>query len=235
MASDSRTALVTGAFGALGSEVARTLARNGFIVALVSIEPEAPAALRAEFGAPHVVSAGVDIADPASAGPAIAAVAAKLGGLDALVNVAGGFAWQKVEDGDAGTWDRMYTLNLRTAVVATRSALPYIRRKGTGRIVNVSAGAAAAAAAAGMGAYTASKAGVLRLTESLADELRDANITVNAILPGTIDTLANRRDMPDADHTRWVGPAAIADVVAFLLSPAARAVNGAAIRVAGRG
>jgi len=234
MTSDSRSAIVTGAFGALGSEVARTLARHGFIVALVGRGPAAPASLAAEFASPHVVAPGVDLADPASAGPAFAGIAAQLGGIDALVNVAGGFAWQKLADGDVETWDRMYALNLRTAVVASRSALPHIRRGGSGRIVNVAAGAALNAAS-GMGAYAASKSGVLRLTEALADELRDENITVNAILPGTIDTPANRRDMPDADRSRWVEPAAIADVVAFLLAPAARAVNGAAIRVAGRG
>jgi NAD(P)-dependent dehydrogenase (short-subunit alcohol dehydrogenase family) len=206
MGSDQRTAIVTGAFGTLGSEVARTLARHGFTVALVSLEASAPATIESEFGAPHLVVPGVDTADASAAAAAFAAVAAQLGGIDALVNVAGGFAWQKVADGDPATWDRMFTMNLKTAVVATRSALPHIRRGGTGRIVNISAGAALNAAG-GMGAYAASKAGVLRLTESLADELRDENITVNAILrtAATCRTATapggwNRRRSPTSSH-----------------------------------
>jgi len=112
--------------------------------------------------------------------------------------------------------------------------VPYLIAAGGGRIINVGAGAAARAGA-GMGAYTASKAGVERLTEALAAELKDRNITVNAILPGIIDTPANRASMPNADVTRWVQPDAVADVVVFLASEAARAVNGAAVRVFGRG
>jgi NAD(P)-dependent dehydrogenase (short-subunit alcohol dehydrogenase family) len=107
--------------------------------------------------------------------------------------------------------------------------------RGRGRIINIGAGAAAARAGAGMGAYTASKAGVQKLTESLADELRDRGITVNAVLPGTIDTPRNRSDMPDADFSRWVTPDAIAEVVVFLASDSAQAVTGAAIPVFGRG
>jgi len=107
-------------------------------------------------------------------------------------------------------------------------------RRGGGRIVNIGAGAAVARAAAGMGAYTASKAGVAKFTEALAEELKDRNITVNAVLPSTIDTPANRADMPKADFSRWVTPQAIADVIVFLLSEQARAVTGALIPVSGR-
>jgi NAD(P)-dependent dehydrogenase (short-subunit alcohol dehydrogenase family) len=125
-------------------------------------------------------------------------------------------------------------MNLKTALAVSRAALPHLLARGTGRIVNIGAGAAGRAAA-GMGAYTASKAGVERLSEALAEEVKDRNITVNTILPGTLDTPANRAAMPDADTTRWVEPAAVADVAAFLASGAARAVTGAAIRVFGRG
>ena len=155
-------------------------------------------------------------------------------GIDGLVNVAGGFRWEKVEDGDIETWDQLYSMNLRTAVIASKAALPALLERGRGRIVNIGAGAAAKARA-GMGAYTASKAGVQRLTEALSEELKDRGITVNAILPGTIDTPRNRLDMPDADFARWVTPAAIADVIAFLASDAAGAITGAAIPVFGRG
>jgi NAD(P)-dependent dehydrogenase (short-subunit alcohol dehydrogenase family) len=150
------------------------------------------------------------------------------------VNAAGGFRWQPLADGDIDVWDQMYAVNLKTAVVACKAALPYLVAAGTGRIINIGAGAAAKAAA-GMGAYTAAKSGVMRLTESLSQELIDRGITVNAILPGTIDTPQNRSDMPDADRTRWVSPQEIADVVLFLASNAARAVTGVAIPVFGRG
>jgi NAD(P)-dependent dehydrogenase (short-subunit alcohol dehydrogenase family) len=162
------------------------------------------------------------------------AARARLGRIDALINVAGGFRWQKLEEGDVDTWDRMFAINLKTAVVASRAVLPPLLAQGSGSIVHVGAGAAARAAA-GMGAYAASKSGVLRLTESLAEELKDRGVRVNAVLPGTIDTPQNRADMPDADFSRWVAPEALADVVLFLISPAARAVNGAAVRVFGRG
>ena len=124
-------------------------------------------------------------------------------------------------------------LGLRTAVVSCKVALPALIERGRGSIVNIGAGSAARAGA-GMGAYAASKAGVQRLTESLAEELKDRGITVNAVLPSIIDTPRNRADMPDADFTRWVRPEAIAEVVAFLASDAARAVTGAAIAISGR-
>jgi NAD(P)-dependent dehydrogenase (short-subunit alcohol dehydrogenase family) len=119
-------------------------------------------------------------------------------------------------------------------VVTCQAALPALRERGHGRIVNIGAGAAARAGL-GMGAYAASKAGVQKLTEALAEELKDDGITVNCILPGTIDTPRNRLDMPQADFSRWVSPAAIAEVIAFLASDAAEAVTGAAIPVFGRG
>ena len=129
----------------------------------------------------------------------------------------------------------MYSLNLRTAVAASRAALPHLKASGAGRIINVGAGAAAARAGAGMAAYTASKAGVHKFTESLADELKDAGVTVNAVLPGIIDTPQNRADMPNADTSRWVQPVDIAEVVLFLASAQARSVTGALIPVTGKG
>jgi len=229
-----RCAIVTGAFGVLGAAVAHRLSLADMQVALVDVAPEIPAALRSELGDRHLYRAGIDLTDLAATRAAFQQVTERFGGLDVLVNVAGGFSWQRVADGGLETWDRMYSINLRTAVVACKAALPALQQRGGGRIVNVGAGAAGKAAA-GMGAYAASKAGVQRLTESLAAELRDANVTVNAILPGTIDTPRNRTDMPDADFSRWVAPRDIADVIGFLVSDAASAVTGAAIPVFGRG
>ena len=136
-------------------------------------------------------------------------------------------------DGTVDTWDTMYKVNVRTAVIACQAALPYLLQAGGGRIVNVGA-MGAMKAATGMGAYAASKAGVAKLTEALAEEMKDRGVTVNAILPSTLDTPKNRRDMPQADFTRWVAPAEAAEVIAFLVSDEARAVTGALIPVVGR-
>mgnify|MGYP001544585854 FL=1 len=129
----------------------------------------------------------------------------------------------------------MFAANLKTAVVSIKAALPRLLESSAGRIINVGAGAAARPAGAGMGAYAASKAGVHKLTESLAAELKDRGITVNAVLPGTIDTPQNRAAMPNADFARWVRPEAIAAVIAFLASEQAAAVTGALVPVYGRG
>jgi NAD(P)-dependent dehydrogenase (short-subunit alcohol dehydrogenase family) len=230
----NKVVIVTGAFGALGGAVAGKFAAEGATVALVDAAPEPPPPIRAGFSAPHLVLPGVNLVDLAQTCRCMDECQARLGGIDVLVNVAGGFAWQTLADGDVDTWDRLFDMNLRTAVVASRAVLPHLRTRGAGRIINVGAGAAGRAAA-GMGAYAASKAGVERLTESLAAELKDDGVTVNAILPGTIDTPRNRADMPDADFSRWVAPEAIAEVIAFLASDAAAAVTGAAILVTGRG
>jgi NAD(P)-dependent dehydrogenase (short-subunit alcohol dehydrogenase family) len=224
---------VTGAFGALGGAVARRFADRGVRLGLVGREP-VPAALRREFGAGHVLLGGVDLAVQEAASTAMQSVAEATGGFQVLVNVAGGFRWETLADGDVSTWDLMFAMNLRTAVVASKAALPHLIAAGGGRIINIGAGAAARAGV-GMGAYAASKAGVERFTEALAAELRDRSVTVNSVLPGTIDTAANRAAMPEADVTRWVEPEAVADVVVFLASDAARAVTGAAVRVFGRG
>jgi NAD(P)-dependent dehydrogenase (short-subunit alcohol dehydrogenase family) len=228
-----RTVVVTGAFGALGSAVARRFLTDGARLGLINHGP-VPAGAAKQMPAPHVLVGGIDLTDLKTTTDAMQRIAGAAGTLDVLVNVAGGFRFQNLADGDLAVWEQMFDMNLKTAVVASRAALPYLRARGAGRIINIGAGAAGRAHA-GMGAYDASKAGVERLTESLAEELRDLNITVNAILPGTLDTAANRADMPKADTSRWVAPQALADVVAFLASDAARAVTGAAIRVVGRG
>lgn len=230
---DNATVVITGAFGALGTAVARRFAARGARLGLIDRAPVPPAAAQ-EFAGGHVLVGGVDLTSAQAAQAAMRSVARAGGAIHVLANIAGGFRAETLEQGSVATWELMFAMNLKTAVVACQAALPYLIASGAGRIVNVGAGAAARAGA-GMGAYTASKAGVERLTEALAAELRDRNITVNAILPGTIDTPANRAAMPDADVTRWVAPEALADVVVFLASEAARAVNGAAIRVFGRG
>jgi len=233
MMNAQRVVVITGAFGVLGAAVARRFAADGARVVLVD-RVAAPEWAQGEFKAPHLLVGDVDLSDPKSAAQAMQRAAAATGGLDVLVNVAGGFQWQLLGEGELAIWDAMFTMNLKTAVIACRAALPHLIARGAGRIVNIGAGAAGRAAA-GMGAYTASKAGVERLSEPLAEELKDRFITVNTVLPGTLDTPRNRADMPQADIGRWVQPEALADVVVFLAGEGARAVTGAAIRVFGRG
>lgn len=215
--------LVTGAAGVLGQAVIATLSAHGQAVAAVDLAPAIPqAGQRLSFG-------GIDLADPAAGAALIAQVGEPVTG---LVNVAGGFVWETVGEGGWASWERMYRINVQTAFEASRLALPALRST-RGAIVNVSA-AATARAGAGMGAYTAAKSAVSRLTEALAAEELANGVRVNAVMPSVIDTPANRRDMPDADPGRWVTPTEIAEVVAFLLSPAASGVTGALVPVVGR-
>jgi NAD(P)-dependent dehydrogenase (short-subunit alcohol dehydrogenase family) len=215
--------LVTGAAGVLGQAVITTLAAHGEAVIAVDLAPTIPqVGQRLSFG-------GIDLADPAAGAALIAQVGEPVTG---LVNVAGGFLWETVAEGGWASWERMYRINVQTAFEASRLALPALRST-RGAIVNVSA-AATARAGAGMGAYTAAKSAVSRLTEALAAEELANGVRVNAVMPSVIDTPANRRDMPDADPGRWVTPTEIAEVVAFLLSPAASGVTGALVPVVGR-
>lgn len=226
---DGKVVAVTGAFGNLGAAVAQLAAQRGADVALIDRAPLPPG------GLPSVAltQGGIDLADAGAAQAAMDAVADRFGGIDALVNVAGTFRWETIESGSPDTWDFLYRVNLRSALCASRGALPHLLRRGGGRIVNIGANAAAKAGL-GMGAYAASKSAVARLTEALAEEFKDRGITVNAVLPGIIDTPQNRKDMPDADFSRWVTPEAIAEVIGFLLSDAAAAVTGALVPATGR-
>jgi NAD(P)-dependent dehydrogenase (short-subunit alcohol dehydrogenase family) len=225
--------VVTGAFGSLGAATALAAVKLGARVALIGRAPEAPATLAAELSARAVFLTGVELADETAAKKAIDAAQAQLQGLDVLINSAGSFRWQTVADGDPATWDSQFQSNLKSAVNACWAAIPHLRASRAGRIINVGA-VAALKAAAGMGAYTASKSGVHRLTESLAAELKDAGITVNAVLPSTIDTPANRAAMPKADFSTWVTPESLANVILFLASEEAKDINGALLPVKGR-
>jgi NAD(P)-dependent dehydrogenase (short-subunit alcohol dehydrogenase family) len=224
---DGKVVVVTGASGALGKVVAEVaLARGARVAGVDHAASQIPATgNRIELG-------GVDLTDAAQAKKAIDAVAAHFGRLDALINIAGGFAFETVAEGDPKTWQRMYMLNVLTALNASQSALPHLAKSGAGRIVNVGA-MGALQAGAGMGAYAASKAGVHRLTEALAAEWK-GRITVNAVLPSTIDTPANRASMPKADFGKWVTGDELANVILFLASDAASAVTGALLSVSGR-
>jgi NAD(P)-dependent dehydrogenase (short-subunit alcohol dehydrogenase family) len=224
---DGKVVVITGASGALGRVVAEAALARGARVAGVdhAASQVPPTGNRIELG-------GVDLSDATQAKNAIDTAAAHFGRLDALVNVAGGFAFETVAEGDPKTWQRMYALNVLTALNASRSAIPHLAASAAGRIVNVGA-MGALQAGSGMGAYAASKAGVHRLTEALAAEWK-GKITVNAVLPSIIDTPANRASMPKADFGKWVTPQELADVILFLISDAASAVTGALLPVSGR-
>ncbi|WP_425987692.1 SDR family NAD(P)-dependent oxidoreductase [Brevundimonas sp. TWP2-3-2] len=221
----TRTLVVTGGHGILGKAVVEAALAQGLNVALLD-----HAAGKAPDGALEI--GGVDLTDAAATGTAIAKVVERFGGIDALLNVAGGFVWQTIDDAHPA-WDRMFALNLTTTLNASRAALPHLKASAEGRIVNVGANGALKAAA-GMGAYGASKSAVHRLTEALAEELKSTSVTVNAVLPSILDTPQNRMDMPDADPANWVQPSDLAAVMLFLASPASRAMTGALVPVTGR-
>jgi len=221
---------VTGGFGALGVATVNALQAAGARVAAIDRASAAPAGV--SLGDAKTFG-GVDIGDAAAAKATFAKAAEALGGLDALVNIAGTFRWEKIADGGLETWDFLYNVNLRTAVAASQAALPFLAASRSASIVNIGA-MGAIRAGTGMGAYAASKAGIFKLTEALAEELKEKDITVNAILPSIIDTPPNRADMPKANFAHWVKPADIAGVIAFLISDGARAITGALIPIAGR-
>jgi NAD(P)-dependent dehydrogenase (short-subunit alcohol dehydrogenase family) len=229
---NGKTIVVSGAFGALGRAVVEAAANRGASVAALDVAPAAPSGLSERLGPNALLLGGVDLSSAEGAHKAMADVKARFGRIDALINIAGGFRSEPVETADIATWDRLFALNLKTALNASKAALPYLLESGAGRIVNVGA-AAAVKAGAGLGAYAASKSAVHRLTESLAEELKNRGVTVNAVLPSIIDTPANRADMPNAVFSRWVAPADLAAVIMFLASDESRAVTGALIPVTG--
>jgi NAD(P)-dependent dehydrogenase (short-subunit alcohol dehydrogenase family) len=228
MMMSKRTIVITGGAGILGQAVARRAMDRGDQVVLVD---RAPITDQIEL-AGDVRVGDVDLTDPQSAADAFAGIAEMCGGIDALLNIAGGFVWETLDDGSVDSWERMFAINLRTAVVASKAALPWLMKSDAGRIVNVGA-AGALKSDMGMGAYAASKAGVARLTESLSRELL-GKVTVNAVLPSVIDTPTNRADMPDTDPSDWVAPDDLAAAMLFLASEEARAITGALLPVTGR-
>ncbi|MFZ5721080.1 MAG: SDR family NAD(P)-dependent oxidoreductase [Pseudomonadota bacterium] len=226
-----RVIAITGAFGVLGQAVAKAAAAEGARLALIDFAKAPPAG--SPSGEDVLVLGGVDLTDAVQAGAAMDAAADRFGGIDALLNIAGGFTWETLQEGSIGSWPAMYQLNVQTAAIASRCAIPHLKRSAAGRIVNVGS-AAALKASLGMGAYAAAKAGVHALTQALAEELKADNVTVNAVLPSIIDTPTNRKDMPGADPSVWVAPDDLAAVMLFLASEAAVAVTGALIPVTGR-
>ena len=223
-----KTCLITGAAGNLGRAVAGAFAAEGASLVLMDLREEH---LRSAYGNEGEGRrfAPADLRDAQSVARALPAGVR----IDVLCNIAGGFRMgQPVHETSDDTWDLMLGLNAKSVVNCARAVVPGMLAAGGGKIVNVAA-LAGLAGKANMGAYIVSKSAVIRLTESMSAELRDKGINVNCVLPSTIDTPQNRKDMPKADPRRWVTPEALADVVLFLASDAARAIHGAAIPVNG--
>lgn len=223
--------IVTGAAGNLGSALAAHLASRGATVAAVDVFKERLDGVVGGLpGGGHLALSGYDLTDPAATDALVAHVVEALGHVHAVGTTVGAFALAALADAGLELWDKMFALNVKTAFNIYKSAVPAIRAAGGGALVGVGA-ASAVRGHARMTAYIATKSAMMRMTESLADELQPAGIRVNAVLPTTIDTPQNRADMPDADTSRWVKPAQIADVMGFLMSDAASAVTGQLLQV----
>jgi NAD(P)-dependent dehydrogenase (short-subunit alcohol dehydrogenase family) len=234
---NGRVAIVTGAVGNLGVATAKAFQRAGARTVLVDRSQDRLGQTYTDLVGTRdqLLAGGVDLTDAASVSRMVEEARERFGRLDVLVNTVGGFRGGKpVHEDDPENWDFLFAINVRTTLECCRAVIPHMLRAGAGKIVNV-ASRGALAGDGGFSAYSAAKSAVIRLTESLADELKQAGVNVNCVLPGTIDTPQNRKDRLTADHGKWVEPAAIADVILFLASDAARAVNGAAVPVFGKG
>jgi NAD(P)-dependent dehydrogenase (short-subunit alcohol dehydrogenase family) len=227
----SSIVVVTGAAGALGHAVAEHFWKQGATVIAVDLRQQA---LEQRFGGrERFVCAAADLTDAARTKAALEDAISRAGRPDVLCNIAGGFAMgDAVHATPEPTWRRMIDLNVATVFNASAVVVPYMLEAGAGKIINVAA-ASAASGKGGMGAYCAAKDAVARLTESMAQELRSGGINVNAVAPSILDTPANRADMPGADPAQWVALGDLAAVMAFLVSPAARAIHGAVVPVLG--
>lgn len=230
---NGRVAIVTGGTGALGQAITRRFVGAGATVCIPYMVPEELEALRASLSAEllarlHVVQS--DITDEAAFGEFVEGVLTAHRRVDVLVNGVGGFQGGDLMSTPLPRWNQMITLNLTSAVIGCRGVLPAMTAARYGRIVNVSS-RAVVPPMGGFTAYTVAKSAVLALTQAVAQEVKPHGVTVNAVLPSTMDTAANRKAMPDADRAQWVQPGAVAAVIAFLASPEAAAVSGAGVAV----
>ena len=231
MSQERRVVLITGAAGHLGRAVAQRFAEEGARLVLLDLHAQA---LQDAFGTGEDrLALAADLLQPGAAEAAAARALERFGRIDVLCNLAGGFRMgEAVHETSDANWDFLFDLNARTVLHAARAVVPHMLARGGGKVVNVAAFSALRGVAR-MGAYTASKDVVMRLTEAMAGELRTRGINVNCVLPSIIDTPDNRRAMPEADPAQWVAPRDLAQVIAFLASDAARAVHGACVPVTG--
>jgi NAD(P)-dependent dehydrogenase (short-subunit alcohol dehydrogenase family) len=227
--------IVTGAAGNLGGAVARAFHSACARLVLVDRAADRLPRLFPDYvdSAENFLATSVDLIDEGAVQSMVDETLGRFGRIDVLVNAAGGFRGDTpLHETPSDTWDLMLNINARTVYVVSRAVVPVMLRQGSGKIVNVSARGALQAGSK-MRPYSAAKSAVLRLTEAMSAELKASGIHVNCVLPSTIDTPENRASMPRADPRRWVTPEALADVILFLASDAARAMHGAAVPVYG--
>jgi NAD(P)-dependent dehydrogenase (short-subunit alcohol dehydrogenase family) len=226
----NKIALVTGASGGLGTHVTKALLDAGFTVVGL-----APRIQQSAFDHPSFVALPASLTSLDTAKKAVATVIARSGRIDVLAHLIGGFAGgQTVAETDDATWQRMFDANLNSTFHILRAVIPEMQKAGGGRIVAIGSRAAEDPGPK-VGAYSASKAALVSLMKTIALENKNAGITANVILPGTMDTPANRKDMPGADVSQWVQPSSVASLIVWLASEAGKDVTGAAIPVYGRG
>lgn len=229
--------VVTGGTGNLGGPVARAFAQAGAKVVVVDRDAEKQRSLFADWvdEPDYWLAAPVDVMQEAEGAEVIANTLEQFGRIDALVNTVGGYrAGKPVHELDLETWDLMLNLNARSTLIMCKSVLPSMLAQGRGKIVNVAA-RAALAGSANHAAYAASKAAIMRITESIAAEVREKGVNANCVLPATIDTPDNRQAMPKADTSKWVTPESIAEVILFLCSAAADDLHGVSLPIYGLG
>ena len=223
-----KIAVVTGANGGLGVFVTQALLDAGATVVGVSRKIE-----QGEFNSAAFTALPAELATAAGAAGVVESVMSRFGRLDVLAHTVGGFAGgQSIAETDDATFQRMFDLNLNSTFYLLRAAIPAMRKTGNGRIVAIGS-RAALEPGAGVGAYSASKAAMVSLIRTVALENKDAGLTANVILPGTMDTPANRKAMANADFSKWVQPATVASLIAWLADEAGKDVNGAVIPVYG--
>ncbi len=230
-----KTVLITGATGALGHAVARAFLQSGARLALTyRDQSKLDELLQPLGGGDSILPLHADVTQETDVQQAVAQALERLGHIDILVNLVGGY-WGGVPFAQTPLqeWRRMQDINLTSCFLCCRAVVPHMLERKSGRIINIAARAGTKGAARNA-AYSAAKAGVIMLTECLAEEVKHDGITVNAILPSTIDTPANRQAMPKADFSRWVPPQDIANTILFLASEEARSITGAGIAVYGR-
>lgn len=231
-----RVVVVTGVAGNLGVAVANAFAADGGRIAFVDRSPGRLADLFPELAESpnHFVAPPTDVTDSESVAAAVEQIHKHFGRIDVLVNTAGGYrAGTPLHETSLKDWDFMLNLNARSVFVMCQAVIPKMLEQGSGKIISVSS-RAALGGDANHAAYSVSKTAIVRLTESMAAELKNSGINANCVMPGLIDTPQNRAAMPDGEFSKWVSPEAIADVILFLASDGARAINGAAIPVYGR-
>lgn len=228
--------VVTGGAGNLGTEVVKKFYDAGARVAVIDRERDMVKDVLGDEvpEGDYCLYVAGNLLDEESVATMTRKILDRFGRIDVLVNIAGGFSMgPPLHETPLKTYNFMMDLNAKSVFLMSREVIPHMLAQGGGKIISTAARAGLKGAAK-MGPYTASKAAVIRLTEAMAAELRDDSINVNCIMPGTIDTPGNRKDMPDADFSTWVQPESLADVFMFLASYAARDINGAAIPVYGR-